>query len=227
MAGQGPRQTSRRTLLKHVASGAGLGVGALLAGCRREDDGKVPSPERGRRRRRLRAAFSSAGLDAPWNQLGRQAATLWGELLNVDVEWFDGEFFPPEDVQKLAGMKHYPPESSMVIGTEGALLLPLGSGPLLLPREKFRSVKRPKLPGRNHYHHFVDACLGGEMTESHFVQTGPMTETVLLGTVAIRVPGRVLEWDAARMRIPNAPEAERYLRRTYRKGWEVPGLSGV
>jgi len=145
----------------------------------------------------------------------------------LPIEWFDGEFFPPEDVQKLAGMKHYPPESSMVIGTEGALLLPLGSGPLLLPREKFRSVKRPKLPGRNHYHHFVDACLGGEMTESHFVQTGPMTETVLLGTVAIRVPGKVLEWDAARMRIPNAPEAERYLRRTYRKGWEVPGLSGV
>lgn len=142
----------------------------------------------------------------------------------LPIEWFDGEFFPPPDVQKLAGMERYPPESSMVIGTEGALLLPLGSGPLLLPREKFRSLKRPKLPGRNHYHHFVDACLGGEMTESHFLQTGPMAETVLLGTVAIRAPGRVLEWDAERMRIPNAREAERCLRRTYRKGWEVAGL---
>jgi len=102
VAGQGPRQTSRRTLLKHVASGAGLGVGALLAGCRRDDEGD-PSPleNRRRRRRRLRAAFSSAGLEATWNQLGRQAATLWGEVLNVDVEWFDGELDAQTQREKI------------------------------------------------------------------------------------------------------------------------------
>ena len=89
MAGQRRRQTSRRALLKHLASGAGLGVGALLAGCRRRDEDRAAPPQSGRRR--LRAAFSSAGLTASWNQLGRQAATLWGQLLDVDVEWFDGE----------------------------------------------------------------------------------------------------------------------------------------
>ena len=46
--------------------------------------------------------------------------------------------------------------------------------------EKFKDLARPKLPPRNHWHHFVDACLGGEMTESHFGQTGPMTEAILL-----------------------------------------------
>ena len=102
MAGQGPRQTSRRDLLKHVASGAGLGVGALLAGCRRDDDGEGPLREgRRRRRRRLRAAFSSAGLEATWNQLGRQAATLWGEFLDVDVEWFDGELDAQTQREKI------------------------------------------------------------------------------------------------------------------------------
>jgi len=102
VAGQGPRQTSRRTLLKHVASGAGLGVGALLAGCRPDDDGGG-SPREGRRRRlrRLRAAFSSAGLEATWNQLGRQAAELWGEFLDVDVEWFDGDLDAQTQREKI------------------------------------------------------------------------------------------------------------------------------
>ena len=142
----------------------------------------------------------------------------------LPVEWFDGEFLPPEDVREMSEMDNYPAESAMLIGTDGALLLAHGAGPLLLPRDKFRGHPRPKLPGRNHYHHFADACLGGEKTESHFIQTGPMAEAVLLGTIAIRVPGQVLEWDAPRMKIPNAPAAEGYLRRTYRKGWEVAGL---
>jgi hypothetical protein len=80
------------------------------------------------------------------------------------------------------------------------------------------------LTERNHYHHFVDACLGGEKTESHFAQSGPMAEAVLLGTVAIRVPGQLLTWDSARMKFSNYPAADKYLRRTYRKGWEVRGV---
>jgi len=146
-----------------------------------------------------------------------------GELV---VEWFDGKFYPPDDVQKIAGLGpgKYPPESSMVIGTEGAILTRHGSGPQLFPKEKFAKIKRPKLPGRDHYHHFVNACLGGEMTESHFMQTGPMAETVILGTVAIRVPNTLLEWDAPNLKITNSADAQRLLRRTYRKGWEVEGL---
>lgn len=142
----------------------------------------------------------------------------------LTVEWFDGEMLPPADVQKIAGLEKYPEESAMVIGTEGALLVQLGTGPLLFPREKFKDLSRPKLPARNHYHHFVDACLGGEMTESHFGQTGPMAEAILLGTVAIRVPGKLLMWDASAMKIANDSKAEQLLRRTYREGWRVAGL---
>ena len=81
-----------------------------------------------------------------------------------------------------------------------------------------------KLKERNHYHHFVDACLGGEKTESHFAQSGPMTETVLLGTVAIRYPDQLLEWDAKNLKFPNYPAANKLLKRNYRKGWEVKGI---
>jgi predicted dehydrogenase len=143
---------------------------------------------------------------------------------DITVEWFDGEFFPPAEVQTIAkagGFDEYPAEASMVLGTEGALLLPHQAAPRLLPKEKFAAVVRPELKGPSHYHRFVNACLGGAPTNSPFENTGPMSEAIILGTVAIRVPGTVLEWDAARGRITNNPEAERLLRRTYRKGWEV------
>jgi predicted dehydrogenase len=139
------------------------------------------------------------------------------------LEWFDGEYYPPEYIRHLAtpDLKDYPAESSILIGTEGSLLIPHGYPPQLLPEDKFKDIKRPQLPPRNHYHHFVEACLGGEGTESYFAQTGPMTEAILLGTVAIRVPGQRLEWDSARLKVTNRPEANAFLKRNYRDGWHV------
>jgi predicted dehydrogenase len=137
------------------------------------------------------------------------------------LEWFDGEFYPPAEIRARYTADDYPPESAMIVGTEGALLNNLGSMPTLLPEEKFKDYSKPKLPSRNHYHLFVDACLGGTMTESHFANSGPMTEAILLGTAAIRIPNQVLHWDAAAMKFPNHPAAERYLRRNYRAGWEA------
>ena len=141
------------------------------------------------------------------------------------LEWFDGWFYPPPAVQAIHTLgDFYPGEGAMFIGTEGNLLLPAAKTPLLYPVKKFKDHRLPEPPPRNHYHHFVDACLGGEMCESHFQQTGPMTEAILLGTVALRVPDTVLEWDAGRLKIPNHPQSEHLLLRSYRSGWEVPGL---
>ncbi len=139
------------------------------------------------------------------------------------LEWFDGEFFPPEEIRKLhsTDLKDYPPESAMLIGTEGAMLITLGYPTQLFPEEKFKAIKKPDLPPRDHYQHFVNACLGGEKTESHFAQTGPMTEAILLGTVAVRVPDKTLEWNHRQMKFTNAPEANKLLSRKYREGWGV------
>jgi len=137
----------------------------------------------------------------------------------LPLEWFDGEFYPPQEIRDLYSGKEYPAESAMLIGTEGALLIPHQEMPVLLPGSKFSSYSMPQLEPGNHYHNFVVACLGGPKTESHFAQTGPMTEAILLGTVAIRVPDQKLEWDSDTMKFPNFPDAEKYLRRSYRKGW--------
>lgn len=139
----------------------------------------------------------------------------------VPFEWFDGEFYPPREIRDLYAGKDYPAEGAMLIGTEGALLIPHGGIPVLLPEEKFSGYTLPAIESGNHYHSFVVACLGGPGNESYFAQTGPMTEAILLGTVAIRMPGTLLEWNHEKMKFSNNPEADKFLRRTYRKGWDV------
>jgi predicted dehydrogenase len=160
-----------------------------------------------------------------WPQSNHITWTFPGNAHTADdeltVDWYDGLFYPPQEVQALYPGQTYPTESAMLLGTEGALLYPLDAGPLLLPREKFSGLERPQLAPRNHYHHFVDACLGGNMTECHFMQSGPMTEAILLGTVAARTPDQWLKWDATAMKIPNNAEAEHLLMRKYREGWQV------
>lgn len=141
----------------------------------------------------------------------------------LTLEWFDGEFYPPKEIRALYSVEKYPAESSMLIGTEGALLIPHQGTPVLLPESKFKDHKLPQMDEQNHYHNFVNACLGGPKTKSHFAQTGPMTEAIILGTVAIRAPNILLEWDSVNMKFRNYPEAEKYLRRTYRKEWQVGG----
>jgi hypothetical protein len=41
---------------------------------------------------------------------------------------------------------------------------------------------------------------------------------MLLGVISLRVEGK-LEWDAAKGRFSNNPEANKYLKPTFRKGW--------
>jgi len=145
----------------------------------------------------------------------------------LTLEWVDGDdYYPPDHIRRLytSDFKEYPTESAMLIGTEGALLGASGNTPILLPEDKFKDYPRPKVTEGNHYHLFVDACLGGPKTESHFAQTGPMTESILLGTVAIRVPGKKLKWNSRRMKFKNSADANRLLKRSYRESWHVGGF---
>ena len=142
----------------------------------------------------------------------------------LTLEWFDGVFYPPEEIRAIYSAEDYPAESALLVGTKGALLIPHGGeAPSLLPADKFSHTIMPAFESRNHYHHFVDACLGGEKTESHFGQSGPMTEAILLGTVALRVPNELLKWNAAKLKFDNYPAANKYLSRVYRKGWQING----
>jgi hypothetical protein len=72
---------------------------------------------------------------------------------------------------------------------------------------------------------WTDACKGTGKTTSHFDYAGPLTETVLLGTIAIRFPGQKIEWNSEKLAVTNVAAANAFVRKSYRDGWQVKGLS--
>jgi predicted dehydrogenase len=142
----------------------------------------------------------------------------------LEFTWSDGGKYPPDELRQQIDNQTFPSQGALLIGEAGSLLLPHADGPQLSPQAQFKDYPLPKLAPRNHYHHWIDACLGRATTAAGFDYSGPLTETVLLGTVALLCAGKELAWDAARMEITNVPEANEHLRRTYRNGWAVEGL---
>ena len=105
------------------------------------------------------------------------------------------------------------------------MLLPHVAAPLLFPQSKFADYPRPQLQEIDHWHQFVEAVRGNGTTSTPFSYSGPLTESVLLGGVATHFKDQTLEWDAAKLAFKNVSDSNRYIRRAYRQGWEVPGLS--
>ena len=94
----------------------------------------------------------------------------------------------------------------------------------MLFRSKFKDYTQPKPGGEDHYLQFVEACRGNGKTSAPFEYSGPLTESVLLGCLATRFPQTTLEWDADNLKVTSVAEANRFVRRDYRKGWEAAGL---
>jgi hypothetical protein len=140
------------------------------------------------------------------------------------LHWYDGDRRPPADVKALLGGGEFNDQGSIYLGTAGVLYSPYIAMPVLLPAKKFKGVPLPKVGGEDHYLQFVEACRGTGTTSAPFAYAGPLTESVLLGCLASRFPGTTLEWDAEALRVTNVAEANYYIRRGYRKGWEVEGL---
>ncbi|WP_437223816.1 Gfo/Idh/MocA family protein [Planctomicrobium sp. SH661] len=139
----------------------------------------------------------------------------------IQVTWRNGQGKVPtrEELSLPAGVK-IPTAGSVFIGEKGQLVLPHVGAPVLSPTEKFAEFEIPKVEGRDHYVSWADACRGEGEATSRFSYSGPLTEAVLLGIVASKVPGETLEWDSAAMKITNNAQANQYLTKSYRAGWE-------
>jgi predicted dehydrogenase len=118
-----------------------------------------------------------------------------------------------------------PPQGSIFIGTKGIMLLPHIAKPELFPEAQYEDFQVPKLPVINHYTQFAEACIGQGNPTANFDYAGPLTEAVLLGSVATRYPKTTLQWNAAKLEFSNCADAGQYLRRPYRQGWAVKALS--
>jgi predicted dehydrogenase len=145
--------------------------------------------------------------------------TGYTEAKTLPVSWYDGESKPPADVIALLEKDELPRNGSIFIGTDGTLLLPHIGQAQLYPDSKFASYKYSMVPEQNHWHSFVNACLGEGTTFAHFGYAGPLTEAVLMGDVASRFPQTTLGWSAHKLKFDTAA-ANHFVRRAYRKGWE-------
>jgi predicted dehydrogenase len=154
-----------------------------------------------------------------------------GQQPPVKFSWYDGyrgqDFkqaprnLPPEDV--LAGEQ--PNKWDVVlVGEKGKMYFNRGNTNwVITPKEIVEDFALPEktLPRvPNEDVEWQTACKGGPAALSNFSYSGPFTEMVLLGNVAIRTGQKIL-WDAENLKITNVPEAEQYLRREYRKGWTL------
>jgi len=133
------------------------------------------------------------------------------------LTWYDGNMIPKE----VAG-ERVPGAGVMFVGSEGKMYADYGNY-RLFPAEKFANFKppAPSIPRSiGHHAEWIKACKDGSPTTCNFDYSGALTESVLLGNVAYRT-GKKLEWDAKTLKATNCPEADKYLTKQYRAGWEV------
>lgn len=189
----------------------------------------------------LDPVFTSLALGAPRSvrsEGGAPNADSWGLDSHVvyvypatphttetlTLHWYDGDQRPPAEVKALIGERSLSDQGSIYIGSKGVLYSPYIDAPVLLPVEKFKEYKLPNPGGNDHYLQFVEACRGNGKTSAPFDYAGPLTESVLLGCLATRFAKTTLDWNSADLKITNESDANRFVRREYRKGWEVEGL---
>jgi len=177
-----------------------------------------------------------ASVEAVTSPVNNETAPEWsivtyqfparGDMPPVKLVWYDGGKKPPRPAD-LEADREISEGGQIIIGKKATILGlgDYGEGPRIIPETKMQDLKSslppktiPRIPHGDHYQEWIRACKGGEPAGSNFNYSGPLTEMVLLGNVAIRT-GKKIEWDGPRMKVTNAGEANEYIRQPYRKGW--------
>ncbi|MGN6493580.1 MAG: Gfo/Idh/MocA family protein [Agriterribacter sp.] len=165
----------------------------------------------------------------------------------VEMIWYDGGIKPKRPEELLPDEEMGEWDGGIIFeGSKGKIMAGLfGRNPTLLPTRKMKEVELPKskfelVEGstEGHQQQWVKACKKGygAYTSSSFDKSGPLTETVLMGNLAVHsynyfeknakgektFPGRKkLLWDGENMRITNFEPANQFVRRKYRGNWKL------
>jgi len=146
----------------------------------------------------------------------------------VKLTWYDGGLMPerPKDIEP--GRRLGEMDGGMLfVGTKGKLMAGCyGSHPRLIPESSMQAYKRPEktiLRSPGIYQEWIDAAKNGTKSSTDFSYSGPLTETMLLGDVAVLMKDNpiILEWDGDKGEITNLPEANALLHLPYREGWSL------
>jgi len=154
------------------------------------------------------------------------------ERPKLRLTWYDGGKRPEERLkrdglvtEKTAATNMNPAKwksGVLFIGDKGMLLADY-TRHILLPEKAFAGFQRPEpsIPASiGHHKEWIRACKTGEPTTCRFDYSGPLTETVLLGYVALKA-GQAIAWDAENLKATNCPKADAFVRLPYRDGWSL------
>ena len=154
-----------------------------------------------------------------------------GKMSPVELTWYDGGIMPvrPEELEEGRRMGD---ENGgvLLVGTKGKLMHGCyGKSPRLIPETRMKEFKFPpktipRSPGIMEEWIAAIKSGNGAQTTSNFDYAAKLTETMLLGNVAIRMAQKnaILKYDSQKMAFTNMPEADQYLSREYRSGWSLP-----
>jgi predicted dehydrogenase len=147
-----------------------------------------------------------------------------GEMPALRLRWYDGGLRPPR-IEGMDSSVEMGPGGVLYMGAKGQIL-----GDRILPDSLNDSYIAPEpylISSPGHRQEWILACKGGEPAGSNYDWSGPLTETVLLGNIALRPELREklsfqsLAFDAEKLSFPNMPEADQFIHREYRKGWKL------
>jgi hypothetical protein len=152
-----------------------------------------------------------------------------GERPPLDIFWHDGSMKPPTPDELEAENKELQPEGMMFVGDKGKILAGFhGEEPRLLGNQKpdtgaqSQDGFRQRFQGRTQaLALWVAAMKGGQPTYGDFLLAGPISDAFNLGAVSLRLGGKRLLFDAGNAKVTNVSDANKYLTREYRKGWEL------
>jgi hypothetical protein len=145
------------------------------------------------------------------------------EIPAFDLFWYDGGMKPNTPDELDAEGKSLPAEGMMFVGDKGKILAGFRcEKPVLITESKMPPpgdvvAEETRSRGDNVW---IDAFKNNTQSPGSFLYAGPVTETILLGAVALRARKKV-NYDTLNMKITNIPDANKYLTREYRKGWEL------
>ena len=153
-----------------------------------------------------------------------------GQRPAVDLIWYEGGMRPPTPEELDEDGKELPAEGMMFVGDKGKILAGFRvEGPRLIPEKRMSGYPAPEARPRRQPREagavppalagWMAACRGGKQSPGSFLNAGPLSEAVNLYALALRMRQKLV-FDAAAGRITNLPEANKYLTREYRKGWE-------
>ncbi len=153
-----------------------------------------------------------------------------GDRPKMTVVWRDGNLRPPKPVAFDGGRWPTGASGQLFVGTQGIIVADIYSGkPTIYPTKLHEKIAANPLPQayertEGHYKQWLDAIRAGTTNPdgSNFADhAGPMTETALLGNLAVRTQQEIV-WDPKTMTVTNGVDVPReYIQPTYRDGWSL------